>query len=337
MKLLLRLLQQHWLIVALGVAVLVAFWFPGLAKSDGVLPTPWLTKLGVFLIFFFQGVSLTIRDVASAAARWRLHLVVQGSIFLYAPLVMGTGLFIFDQFGDLSPPLRTGLLFLSLLPTTISSAVALTSQVGGDVPLVVFNTAIANLLAIVVVPLGLTLTVGLAGDSQISVVSMLERLAQLILVPMAIGFALQRWLRGWAAGHKPAIRLFSSGVIVFIVLATFSDTFSRPGWGEAGPGEFVPGAVGALLLLAVMTVSMFLAGRSLGLGPAQRSALLFCGGQKSLATGAPIAVALFGVSMPESLSTLLLPLLIYHPAQLLVASLLVPGLQRASVGAEATS
>mmetsp|Transcript_35483 Transcript_35483/g.66229 ORF Transcript_35483/g.66229 Transcript_35483/m.66229 type:complete len:190 (+) Transcript_35483:102-671(+) len=61
----------------------------------------------------------------------------------------------------------------------------------------------------------------------------------------------------------------------------------------------------------------------------QRIAGLFCSTHKTVAMGVPLINTLFEHS--ESLGLYTLPLLMYHPIQLLIGSLLVPSLQGASV------
>ena len=59
-------------------------------------------------------------------------------------------------------------------------------------------------------------------------------------------------------------------------------------------------------------------------------AVLFCGGQRTLAAGAPMAVTIFqsGPALPGvDPGLLLLPLLCYHPLQLFLAGWLLPRLR----------
>ena len=61
-------------------------------------------------------------------------------------------------------------------------------------------------------------------------------------------------------------------------------------------------------------------GGGLGLGRAERIAALFCGSKKTLASGVPMARLIFGAQ--PSLAIILLPIMIYHPLQLLICGAL---------------
>ena len=70
-----------------------------------------------------------------------------------------------------------------------------------------------------------------------------------------------------------------------------------------------------------MTVvgAMLLVGRRLKLDHAESMALLFCGSQKSLASGVPMANILFAGS---ATATTILPLMLFHQAQLFACAVL---------------
>ena len=63
----------------------------------------------------------------------------------------------------------------------------------------------------------------------------------------------------------------------------------------------------------------------LGFPREDRIALMFCGTKKSLATGVPMASVLFPGA---TVGVLVIPLMLYHQAQLLVSSVLATRLRR---------
>ena len=81
-------------------------------------------------------------------------------------------------------------------------------------------------------------------------------------------------------------------------------------------------AVGALVMawLAAILVLTTVASRRLGFDVADEIVAVICGSQKSLANGAPIANVLFSAS--PALGVILLPLMLYHPLQLIAGSAL---------------
>jgi heme A synthase len=76
-------------------------------------------------------------------------------------------------------------------------------------------------------------------------------------------------------------------------------------------------AVIVVLGLALVLMVTILAARAMGLDRGNEAALVFCGSQKSLVSGLPIANALVSGA---AIGPILLPLMIYFPLQLLVGA-----------------
>ena len=76
----------------------------------------------------------------------------------------------------------------------------------------------------------------------------------------------------------------------------------------------------AALFFAVVCLATGVAARVLGLARADRIAAVFCGSKKTLASGVPMAKLMFGAS--PALGVILLPIMIYHPLQLVVCGFL---------------
>ena len=78
-------------------------------------------------------------------------------------------------------------------------------------------------------------------------------------------------------------------------------------------------SLGAIVasLLAIALLTTIAATRTAGLAKADEVAVVFCGSQKSLVSGVPIASALF--SGPAA-GVMLLPIMLYYPMQLLVGA-----------------
>jgi solute carrier family 10 (sodium/bile acid cotransporter), member 7 len=92
----------------------------------------------------------------------------------------------------------------------------------------------------------------------------------------------------------------------------------------------VLGLVMAGILVSVLA-TIVSTGRALGFDRADEVALLFCGSQKSLVSGVPIANALASGAV---LGPLLLPIMLYHPMQLLVCTWLARSYVHAEQRAE---
>jgi solute carrier family 10 (sodium/bile acid cotransporter), member 7 len=75
-------------------------------------------------------------------------------------------------------------------------------------------------------------------------------------------------------------------------------------------------AAASVTLLAVTMTTVWLTSRALGFDRAERITALFCGSKKTLASGVPMARVIFGAA--PGLGLILLPIMLYHPLQLLV-------------------
>lgn len=79
-------------------------------------------------------------------------------------------------------------------------------------------------------------------------------------------------------------------------------------------------------LLALLISSTWFTARALGLARQDAIVALFCGSKKSLAQGVPMARVIFGAT--PALAIVLLPIMIYHPLQLVVGGWLAGRLAR---------
>jgi len=304
----------EWFTPAMVLAVALAWVFPEAGARGGILHAEILTKVGVALIFFLYGLSLSFAALRAGALHWRLHLVVQGMTFVVIPLL---GLMLATvSAGWLPADLRLGLVFLSVLPSTVSSAVALTATAGGNVPGALFNATASSLLGVVLTPLWMGFYLRSGGESG-SLFPVVLDLVKWLLLPMAAGQVGRIWLAGWAARHKPRLQVVDRLVILLIIYTSFCDSVQGGLWQGRSWGTLLLTLSASAVLLAVAMSLITRWTRLLGFAPADRIAALFCGSQKSLAVGAPMANLLFA-SQPV-LGVVLLPVMIYHMLQLLVA------------------
>src|SRR3954470_11948801 len=71
-----------WFLIGMAVAVLLAWLFPNSGAQGGSLHPELLTKIGVALIFFLHGLTLSFAALKAGTLRWPVHLVVQAGTFL---------------------------------------------------------------------------------------------------------------------------------------------------------------------------------------------------------------------------------------------------------------
>jgi sodium/bile acid cotransporter 7 len=116
------------------------------------------------------------------------------------------------------------------------------------------------------------------------------------------------------------VNLVDRGTILLLVYTSFCDSFQQHIWSGHGSAQLwlVLGIAGALFAGA-MTVMAAVA-RALGFSREDRIAAMFCGSKKTLASGVPMAKLIFGAQ--PGLGLILLPIMIYHPLQLVICGVI---------------
>ncbi|MEW2316145.1 bile acid:sodium symporter family protein [Streptomyces bauhiniae] len=268
----------------------------------------------IAFLFFLYGARLSTREAMDGLRHWRLHLTVLACTFVVFPLLGLAARGLVPAL--LTQPLYQGLLFLTLVPSTIQSSIAFTSIARGNVPAAICAGSFSSLVGIVVTPLLASVLLGNSGGG-FSADSLLKIVLQL-LVPFLAGQLLRRWIGGFVARHKKVLGLVDRGSILLVVYTAFSEGMAQGIWHQVS----VP-RLGALLLveavlLAVMLALTWYGARALGFNRGDRIAIQFAGSKKSLASGLPMASVLFGAHA----SLAVLPLMLFHQMQLMVCAVI---------------
>ncbi len=306
-----------WFLCGLALAAGLAFLFPGPGAKGGWMQPELLTKAGVALIFFLNGAGLSFAAMRAGAMRWKLHTVVQTCTFLIFP-VIGLGAFFLLRWlapGDLG----LGFFYLCALPSTVSSSVALTAAAKGNVPAAVFNATLSSVIGVVLTPLWVGLVLKTSGQA-LPLGKVLLDLFLWLVVPLVIG-QLSRPLTGaWIAAHKALVSKVDRGTILLLVYTSFCDSVKGGVWSTQGWDVLLWTLAGTTgLFFVVMRLSDGLS-RALGFPEEDRIAAVFCGSKKTLASGVPMAQLIFGAH--PGIGLILLPIMIYHPLQLVICSVL---------------
>ncbi len=314
------LLKSQSFTLALLASVAAAMLVPEFGAKDGPLKTGLTTKLAVALIFLIQGLSLPTRQIARSATRLRLHAFCQIAIFVAAPLLMLALLSVSGNW--IHPDLKVGFIYLSILPTTISSAIVMTSNSDGDSSAALFSTALSNVLGVFITPLLCGLLIASSTDAFPSLGSLVLKLSLLVLLPLLVGQAVRPLIRSRADASKKLFKRLSNALIVFIVFAAFCESAKQGIWSTIETEELAAALGFTTLYLLSLSGLVWLAAPIATRGPAERIAAFFCASQKTLAAGAPMAAVIFAVF--EAPGLIILPIMLYHPLQLLLAGALSP-------------
>lgn len=309
--------KPDWFLFGMVTATFLAWAFPSPGATGGWLHPELVTKLGVALIFFLHGLVLSFAALRAGALNWRLHLLVQACTFGVFPLI---GLALNALLGGrIAAELTLGMFFLCALPSTVSSSVAMTATARGNVGGAVFNATLSSLIGIVLTPLWIAWVMKTSGASQPILPVVLDLLRWLVL-PLAIGQMLRPLLGRWAAQHKARIGLVDRLTILLLVYTSFCESFKQGVWTGHGAGQLVVLTGVCVALFAVVMLFTSTGARMLGFSREDRITAVFCGSKKTLASGVPMAKLIFGAH--PALGMILLPIMIYHPLQLVICGVL---------------
>lgn len=287
-------------------------------------------NVAVGLLFFLYGARLSPAEALAGARHWRLHLLILGCTFVLFPLLGEAARLLPDSV--LPAPLRTGVLFLTLLPSTVQSSIAFTAMARGNVAAAICAATFSSLLGIVLTPLlAAWLLAGGAGVS-ISGGRVLDIVLQL-LVPFLLGQLLRRWIGPWIGRHRAVAMIVDRGSILLIVYSAFSEGVRENIWDRVTGVQLAWLAVLCVVLLAIVLAFSGVTARRLGFSRADRVTIQFCGSKKSLANGLPMATILFPAA---SVGITVLPLMLFHQIQLMVCTVLAQRWGRQAIAANSS-
>lgn len=321
-RLLLARAGLDWFIIALLAMIGLARLWPEPGMHQGLVSLSSLATYGVALIFFFYGLKLNLGQLREGLRNYRLHLVIHVTTFVLFPaIVLLARSVLLTQDTTL---LWLGIFYVAALPSTVSSSVVMVSIAGGNMPAAIFNASISSLIGVFITPLWMSfLLTNTSADYNLG--GVIGKLTMQVILPVVLGLLLNPKLGWFAARYKTALRYFDQVVILLIVYTSFCESFTRR--------SFERISVNDLLWLSALMLGLFflifglvvLFSRLLHFNREDRITALFCGSKKSLVQGSVMANVLF----PGSLAgVVLLPIMLYHALQLIVASILAQAMAR---------
>lgn len=311
-------MNTYFLPVGLLAALAVAMLEPApgtVLHQMGIVP--WM----VVIIFLVNGYQVDLRQLPRASRVLPASLVGVLISLLLSPVI---GLGIVTVF-SLPAGIALGLVVMATVPPTLSSGIVMTRVAGGNAPKALFLTIVLNLAGVFTIPFMLQLTLGSTGLFTISPLPMFKQLVLLVLVPFAVGAALQLLVR--ASSLQWLLRFLPSACVITTVWVSASASSGMLRGLDPGTlllvmaGAF--GIHGALLLLCWVSRYIYRPEHDEWL------ALLFTASQKTL----PIALGVLEL-IGQSVGVAMVACIIFHFLMLFIDSMIASRMARNRAGSD---
>ena len=299
-------------LLALLAVVLIASVAP--AHGMAVRYLSALTSGAIALLFFLHGARLSRRAVLEGIGAWRVHLAVLGATFVMFPILGVVARQVSDVW--LPPTIGAGVLLLCLMPSTVQSSIAFTAMGKGNVSAAICSAALSNVLGVVVTPLLVSVLLARHG---VEVSGGISKITAQLLLPFVAGHLVRPMILNLLERDKTLLARFDRGVILLVVYTAFSAAVVEGLWHRYSMGDLAWTAAMGAVLLALALFGTTFGARLLRFSLADEVAIVFCGSKKSLASGVPIAGALFP---PALVGPMILPLMLFHQMQLMACAVL---------------
>lgn len=318
-------LKKNWFNATLALLFALALAAPQLGREDGPLHPRVLRTAGVLLIFFLTGLTLRVAELRRGLTSTRLHAfgLVFGFVFVPAVAVALR----WALAGVVPAEILQGVVVLAIMPTTITSCVVYTTLAQGNVAGAVFSAIASNLAGVALSPLLFGLLVAPQTGSAVEW-GQLVTLLELIVAPLIVGVLARRPLAPLLGARRRYLPFVSSGALLLIVFFAFTSAFAPSSPLRAwSAGDLVAPLVLIAALHALLLGAAWLGSQWANLGESDRRAALFVAPQKTIALGLPL-IHVFFAAQPALAGIMSIPLIFYHPLQLLVAGGLAGRLAR---------
>ena len=314
-------LKKHSFTLWLLLGVILAILFPSYGSKGGLLCPELTTNIGVWLIFFLQGIALPTSELTKGYNPKRLHAFVLFWNYIIFPIIVGALLLPISHV--INEELKIGFWMLAILPTTVSSAVVFSTVSKGNTPNAIFSTVFSNLLSVLFVPTVAITYLSVESNVGIPLSPLFSKLFILIIAPLLFGQLIRQKLPKVSAFMTNRTKGFGNWIIVFIVHCAFAQSVSSGFLIQLGFITIFKVILLTVLILVFVSVLVWWSSDFLNVSKEQRISAFFCSSQKSIATGLPLTTSIFAF-VPSIIDTasIIIPLMCYHPAQLILAGIL---------------
>ncbi|MGB3887312.1 bile acid:sodium symporter family protein [Gordonia sp. (in: high G+C Gram-positive bacteria)] len=310
-------------VLSILLAVVVAAIFP--AKGSFADIMDWVVVGLIALLFFLYGARLHPREALEGLTHWRLHLTILAFTFIAFPLV---GLVLKPALTPIiGEQLAAGMLYLTLVPSTVQSSIAFTSIARGNVPGAIVSASASNLIGVFLTPVLVVLLMGSEAGVHITGSSVLKIVLE-ILVPFIVGQLCRPLISGFLSKYAAPTKYVDRSSIVVVVYVAFSAGVVSGMWSIVSAWDVVlVGVISTAVVIGMLALTQWVPQRW-GFNRADVIAIQFCGSKKSLATGLPLASVMFAAS---TVGFIVLPLMIFHQIQLILCSMLASRYEKQAI------
>lgn len=296
----------------IGIVVMMILGLVLPIPGEAIGPIRMVSNVGIFVLFLLYGARLSSREVLDGMKNIRL----QGSIILVTFVVFPL-LGLLTQF--LTAPLigatlAAGLLYVTLLPSTVQSSVAFVSVARGNIAGAITAATVSNLIGMIATPVFVLWFMGATGSMGWSNI---RDILLLLLLPFIIGQVAQGWVGDRVRRHKGLTGMWDKGTILAVVFVSVVSATQAGVWATVSGWMLVGVGVLSVILVGLVLALTWWGGRLMGLNTGDRIALLMCGSKKSMATGLPMANVLFSAAV---VGPIVVPLIIFHQLQLMICA-----------------
>ena len=283
-------ISKYWFIVGLILLSIVTMVD---SREWTVSAGRWLKSHGgpamvIFLIFLFSGLTLDARLLRKGISDIPATLAALIVIFIFSPIVA-----LAFRYIPLDIQVLTGLYLVAVMPSTLSSGVVMSERAGGNMAHALFVTIVANGLAVVTIPVVLSLLLATLGETrpiEIDKSAIMLKIAILVLLPLAIGMGIQYAARQWIVPLQPKVQFINQALILSIVWMGMCQSRTAI---VAGSHALVPIVIITFGFHLLLLFSAFGAIKMFKLKPGRRESVIFMGGQKTLPLSVILQVTLF--------------------------------------------
>jgi BASS family bile acid:Na+ symporter len=219
----------------------------------GDIITLVLLPLALGCIMVTLGFGLTVTDFRRVLVAPKGVVIGLANLVLLAPALA----FAIAELFDLEPAFAVGLVLLGASPGG-TLANLLTHLARGETALSITMTAVSSVLAVVTVPVYLTLAIdhfGATGlDNDPEMLGIVVRVFAITVIPLAIGMTVRERSPAWVAEHEARAKQIAFAAFVLVVAGAVASEFRET---VEHLGELAAAAIA--LNLAAMTLSFAIA------------------------------------------------------------------------------